>query len=225
VGALVAVVEANEAMVVAARAEREEREQNRMLIEEQQAEFNAALAADQARELREEEERRRTEAEARRREEEEQLAAEALEREVAEEQARISARRSKAEALPPEPELGPDVSRLAVRLPDGRRLDRRWAKDSPLQLVVDWVEAAAADEYDVALVSHYPRREFSAAELPKTLDELGLHPQAMLFVKERDSTNGSEEGDNGSVRDVDSIHKRVRAGGEAGGAAVQSDED
>lgn len=88
---------------------------------------------------------------------------------------------------------------------------------------MDWVEAAAADEYDVALVSHFPRREFAAAELAKSLEQLGLCPQAVLYVKEKDTTAGSEEGENDSVRDMDSVHSRRGRGGGAVGLAEGKD--
>jgi hypothetical protein len=151
--------------------------------------------------------------------EEERLVAEAAMREAADEAARLEARRRKGDALPPEPEAGGEgVTRLAVRLPDGRRLDRRWSKDDALQSVVDWVEAVDADSYDVALVSHFPRREFGPADRALTLEQAGLHPQAMLFVKERD-TDESEDGGGGetdqSDRDgdpVSSTGEGVRAG-------------
>eukprot|EP00966_Prymnesium_polylepis_P284651 6576600-Prymnesium_polylepis.1 len=42
------------------------------------------------------------------------------------------------------------------------------------------------DGADFDLVSNYPRRVFGAAEREATLEELGLHPQAMLFTKEQD---------------------------------------
>ena len=70
-------------------------------------------------------------------------------------------------------------------MPDGRRLDRRFPKDSALSVVVDWVESEEPELFDFALVSNYPRKEFGDAEqLATSLDELGLHPQAMFFTKD-----------------------------------------
>jgi hypothetical protein len=132
----------------------------------------------------------------------EESAAEAIRREAADEAARLEARRAKGDALPAEPAASaPGVARIAVRLPDGRRLDRRWAAGSTLQLVVDWVEATDSDSYDVTLVSHFPRREFSRAEHGLTLEEAGLTPQALLFVRERDDDDDNDDDDGGGGDD------------------------
>jgi len=194
VSALVAVVEKHEPMLVAARAERSERQVGRMIRDEQDAELKESLAADQARDRREEQAKQQSAAAAAACAERERCQAEAEAREEAVEVARVDARRLKGEALPPEPEAGlPDVSRVAVRLPDGRRLDRRWLKSTKLQLLVDWVSSVELDTYDVGLVSQYPRREFTMADHGLSLEEAGLHPQAMLFVREAAAEGADSE--------------------------------
>ncbi|KAG8463673.1 hypothetical protein KFE25_003946 [Diacronema lutheri] len=191
--ALAAVVERTTAMVVAARAERSEREMARLIRADQDAELRASLAADQAAEAAEEAARRKAAADAHAAAERERAAARAADELAAEETARLAARARKAELLPDEPPAGaPGVTRVAVRLPDGRRLDRRWRKEDILQHVVDWVESAELDNYEVCLATHYPRRVFDRAEYASSLEAAGLHPQAVLFVEARDALADSD---------------------------------
>ena len=175
-----------EPLLVAARAERHQLDMDRQMREEQQQEYARALAEDQAREAAEEAERER-----------ELLAQQAAEAAIAEQErlereeeaaaeARIHDRRAKGATLPAEPPQGAaDATRVVVRMPDGRRLDRRFPKDCALRVVVDWVESEEPELFDFALVSNYPRKEFGDAEqLATSLDELGLHPSAMFFTKD-----------------------------------------
>ena len=78
---------------------------------------------------------------------------------------------------------------MVVRMPDGQRLSRRFAKTSALQAVVDFVECSDPDIYEGAefdLVSNYPRKVLTAECREQNLEELGLHPAATLFTKEQD---------------------------------------
>ena len=98
-----------------------------------------------------------------------------------------AAREEAAAALPPEPEAGPDVTTVLVRMPDGPRISRRFAKDAPLESVRRWVEASTPAERPMAsfdLVSNYPRFAASSANAATTLEAAGLHPQATFFVNE-----------------------------------------
>jgi len=169
-----------------------------MIREEQDSEFHEALKADQERERAEEEARRKAAEEEAARAAEESRAAEAIARAEAAEAARIEARRRKADALPPEPEPGTDVSRVVVRMPDGQRLDRRWHKDTPIQTLVDWVESVDAEAGPLSLESHFPRVTYGAEDLTTSLHAAGLHPQATLYVREAESgeeCGAEEEGD------------------------------
>ena len=122
-------------------------EEWRRLREEQDREFAESLAADL----------RRSEAATReslRREEaaEEAAAREILRREEAAEEAaarraEASARATEARArLQPEPAQGEAGLRLSVRLPSGRRLQRRFAVDEAVSTVYDFVDVAMHEE-------------------------------------------------------------------------------
>ena len=109
---------------------------------------------------------------------------EAAEAEAQAAAARQQSRAARAAALPPEPPMGPDVSRLVIRLPDGRRLDRRFEKTDTLQLAIDLVAGADPDGEEVDLVSNFPRKVFTRDMRGETLESLGLHPAATLFTRE-----------------------------------------
>ena len=134
-------------------------------LEGQEEEYARALADDQRREAAEAE---ALAAEAEAREAEEAAAAVEAAREAEAVQsaqdaeaaaaARVDARRAKAAALPVEPPAGEEATRLVIRLPDGRRLDRRFAKDCPLQAAIDYVESSEPEIYELDLVANYPRK-------------------------------------------------------------------
>ncbi len=95
--------------------------------------------------------------------------------------------------LPPEPPTSADATIVLVRMPDGPRISRRFAKDTPLQIVRTWVVGASPPERpmrDFELVSNYPRFAATAANQALTLDSSGLHPQATLFVRDLAAEGG-----------------------------------
>ncbi|GLC37053.1 hypothetical protein PLESTB_001396700 [Pleodorina starrii] len=178
------------AMLAAQRAEVEEREYARRLLEEQDAEYEASLAADRRREAERAEERRRQEEEEQRRMDEERRTREAAEAEaarLADAAAAVERRRLEARAaLLPEPPSGSEGSAaIRLRLPDGTNTARVFPQGATLQAVFDFVDSLDATTYSrYHLVANYPRRVFlRAAHGPAQLQELGLSPQAALFVQ------------------------------------------
>jgi ubiquitin fusion degradation protein 1 len=129
-----------------------------------------------------------TEAEVRA-EEERKAKEEAAAREAEErERARILRAQQKAQALPPEPPSGPDAVQLLLRLPEGGRLQRRFLRDGPLQLVLDWVESEEQTKVCTGkfnVVQKWPghMREFGSAEAAQTLTSLGFGRQEALFLQ------------------------------------------
>ena len=176
-----------EHLLEASRNEARERENDRLLREEQESEYARALAEDQAREA---VEREAAELEARRAQE----AADAAERQARLEREEIEAferrqeeRRKKGKQLPAEPG---DGTCIVVKLPDGQRLKRFFDKESKLQIVVDWIESCSLDIYEFDLVSNFPRKQLTVDDRRKTLEELGLHPASTLFTKEQEEEAG-----------------------------------
>jgi ubiquitin fusion degradation protein 1 len=104
------------------------------------------------------------------------------------ERLRLERARTKAEALDPEPAAGPDVVQLLLRLPDGKRLVRRFARSVVLAEVLNWVESEPEShvvENAFSLVQKWPGhcRELGSAESNQTLTSLGFARQEALFLQ------------------------------------------
>ncbi|XP_010455471.1 PREDICTED: plant UBX domain-containing protein 10 [Camelina sativa] len=182
------VVEDSSPTLVTARVEAEERRTNLRLREEQDAAYQAALEADQARERQRQEEAERLEreaAEAAKKLKEEEEARERAEREAAErEAARVRMRQEKALALGDEPEKGPDVTQVLVRFPNGERKGRRFESEAKIQTLYDYVDSLGVlntEEY--SLITNFPRTVYGRDKESMSLKDAGLHPQASLFIE------------------------------------------
>lgn len=171
-----------------ARARVAEVDASRRLREEQEAAFAESLARDAAREREVEAKRAQEEAECARVAEEERLATEAKQREEEAERARqeeIESRRvEKTKRLREEPEEGAEgVSKLAIRLPDGSRAERRFRGSDPISDVYDFVDTLEGlDEVRYSLITNFPRRTFGRGE-KVSLADCGVHPNGALFVE------------------------------------------
>jgi hypothetical protein len=165
---LAAVQRENFGLLDQVRRERDQRDSARLLRQEQDREFARSLEEDRARE------RAREEAEERARAD----AARIHDREIRRERKRAS--------MPDEPDKGPGVASLVLRLPSGERASRRFDKDAPLEQVFDWAEVNLVDIELACLVSSYPRKIFQYPEdAHLTLQEAGFFPSAMLLLEER----------------------------------------
>ncbi|XP_073132953.1 plant UBX domain-containing protein 10 [Henckelia pumila] len=188
VTALQRVLEESAPVLVSARLEAEERRNNTRLRQEQDAAYQAALEADQARERQRKEEQERLQHEAaeaeRKRKEEELARAKALQEAAEREAALAKMREEKSLALGAEPEKGPGVTQVLVRFPSGERKDRRFHSTSTIQSLYDYVDSLGCLEvYSYSLVSNFPRTVYGPDKLALSLKEAGLHPQASLFVE------------------------------------------
>ncbi|KAI3522472.1 hypothetical protein L1887_00265 [Cichorium endivia] len=184
------VLEESAPVLVTARLESEERRNNIRLREEQDAAYQAALEADQARERQRREEQERLEreaAEAEKKQKEEEEARERAELEAAErEAALIKLREEKSLLLGTEPEKGPDVTQVLVRLPNGERKGRRFHCNTRIQSLYDFIDSSSSLEMgSYTLVTNFPRVLYGPDKLSFTLKEVGLHPQASLFVEQK----------------------------------------
>ncbi|KAF8379977.1 hypothetical protein HHK36_027444 [Tetracentron sinense] len=182
------VIEESAHVLVSARLDAEERRNNMRLREEQDAAYQAALEADQARERQRKEEQERLEreaAEAERKLKEEEDARERAVREAADKEAALARRRQeKAMSLGIEPEKGPDVTQVLVRFPTGERKERSFHSTATIQSLYDFVDSLdclGVEKY--SLVSNFPRAVYGPEKHFLSLKEAGLHPQASLFVE------------------------------------------
>ncbi|KVH91766.1 plant UBX domain-containing protein 10-like [Cynara cardunculus var. scolymus] len=182
------VLEESSPVLVAARLDAEERRTNIRLREEQDAAYQAALEADQARERQRKEEQERLAkeaAEAEMKQKEEEVARERAAREAAErEAALVKLREEKALSLGPEPEKGPDITQVLVRLPNGERKGRRFHHTATVQSLYDFIDSSGCLEIGTyTLATNFPRVLYGQEKLSSTLKEAGLHPQVSLFVE------------------------------------------
>lgn len=174
------VVQDNEASLIAARAERVERNFNQTLREQQDQAYLESLRSDEEKERRRCEERRRLEEEEKQRLEEEQQ--EQNRREELEKQ-----KHSFSLNIPEEPASdNPNAVHIVLKLPDGTRLERRFLRDHTLEAIFYYVfcHPSAPDTFEIA--TNFPKRVLPcrSAEGIKvpTLAEAGLQHREVLFV-------------------------------------------
>lgn len=151
------------------RREREERDNARRLRDEQDAEYEAALRADREAEEREKE------------------VMEQQKMEEAKLEERERRRERKRAGLGEEPEKGAGVASVVMRLPDGRRIGRRFHRDDKTEKVFDWAEVNCVDIEVACLVTSFPRRRLKYPEdAGLSVGEVGMFPSCMLLLEERD---------------------------------------
>ncbi|KAL0312652.1 UNVERIFIED_CONTAM: Plant UBX domain-containing protein 8 [Sesamum radiatum] len=151
----------------------------RLIREQQDDEYLAALQADREKELKAKEEAEAALAEERRREEE-------FRRQLQEEQEIERQLAAKEASLPQEPTADDENAvTLLVRMPDGSRRGRRFRKSDKLQYLFDFIDVGrAVKPGSYRLVRPYPRRAFSDGESTSTLNELGLtSKQEALYLE------------------------------------------
>eukprot|EP00930_Biecheleria_cincta_P086117 TRINITY_DN75485_c0_g1_i1.p1 TRINITY_DN75485_c0_g1~~TRINITY_DN75485_c0_g1_i1.p1 ORF type:complete len:673 (-),score=148.26 TRINITY_DN75485_c0_g1_i1:258-2276(-) len=132
-------------------------------------------------------------------EEERQAREEAAAREAErQEELRLERCRLRASQLQPEPEPGPDVVQLLVRLPAGGRLSRRFSRTETLEQVLVWVESepdALVQAGEFRVVQKWPGhcRELGPAEAGETLGSLKFARQEALFLQRLSDAAAEEE--------------------------------
>ncbi|GAB2209789.1 hypothetical protein Droror1_Dr00027014 [Drosera rotundifolia] len=155
----------------------------RLIREQQDDEYLAALQADRERELKAiEEEKAAKEAalEAQRQKEEESR------RQLEEEQELNRQLAAKEASLPAEPAADNDNAvTLLVRMPNGSRHGRRFLRTDKLQVLFDFIDVGRTVKPGTyRVVRPFPRRAFSDGDSNVTLSELGLtSKQEVLFLE------------------------------------------
>jgi len=162
----------------------------RLLREQQDDEYLAALQADREKEL-----KAAQEAELRRVEEAAAREA-ALERQKKEEEEKLKKQREEEEleseleakqaSLPKEPLQNDEGAvTVVVRMPDGSRRGRRFLKSDKLQYLFDFIDIGRTFKPGTyRLVRSYPRRAFTEGESQMSLSDLGLtSKQEALFLE------------------------------------------
>jgi FAS-associated factor 2 len=176
------------------RAQRLAQEQDRQIRDQSNRAYEASLQRDRQRKEAEEAARR---AEAERAAEKERAEKAALE--LAEK--KMQWRRWRASTLPAEPTEGA-VARVSIRTTEGERVVRKFAKETPMEVVYAFVECMGVEdaggekpegyehEYRFRLVSVMPRKEFLPDET--TVGE-ELWPSGNLVVESLEQEEEEEE--------------------------------
>lgn len=180
-GRLTNVLENRGPELVVARTAHEEREMDRLIRQEQDMAYEESLRADQEKEERAREEERQRLEEERQVLEEERRVREEAERKAIHRQNELDRKRSR---LPSEPREGERAYTIAIRLPDGSRLTRRFRVSDTIRSIYDFVdvnEPAGLELGSYHLVTNYPRQAHPENDV--TIEEAGLEAQALLFVQ------------------------------------------
>ncbi|OBS58743.1 hypothetical protein A6R68_10071, partial [Neotoma lepida] len=176
-------------LVAQKQREREEREEREALEREKQRRRQGQELSAARQKLQEDEMRRA--AEERRREKAEELAARQRVREKIE---RDKAERAKkygssvgSRSSPPATDPGPVPSSPSQEPPTKREYDQCRIQLAAVRLYVELHrgEEPGQDQDPVQLLSGFPRRAFSEADMERPLQELGLVPSAVLIVAKK----------------------------------------
>uniref|UniRef100_K3X5G1 UBX domain-containing protein n=1 Tax=Globisporangium ultimum (strain ATCC 200006 / CBS 805.95 / DAOM BR144) TaxID=431595 RepID=K3X5G1_GLOUD len=192
---LESAVDRNTQILATARRQHQQRSEAQLLREQQDREYQESLAADRQREeearLQEQrliEEQLRAEQEAREKEEEERRQAEAF-------QQTMDAKRARLADAPPSrvPPPGADYKTAVLKfhLHNGTRLERVFYAHDTLQTVRDFIDVQFFDREikitNYELATNFPKKTYGPDLLDLTLQEVGLAPQALVFVQDLDS--------------------------------------
>jgi FAS-associated factor 2 len=119
----------------------------------------------------------------RKKQQEDQLTRAALEQARLAKLQKEAAKTQLKESVGPEPDLGPDVAELVIRLPDGSRNSRRFYRNASLAQLFNYVgtlDVELPSPYEI--VTSYPSTTLHPTE--DTLDTAGLFPKAIVHVRE-----------------------------------------
>uniref|UniRef100_A0A673K1V6 FAS-associated factor 1-like n=1 Tax=Sinocyclocheilus rhinocerous TaxID=307959 RepID=A0A673K1V6_9TELE len=152
----------------------DEREAREMVKREQDEAYRLSLEAD------------RKKREAQEREEAEQVRQERIRKEQEEEREAI--RLSLEQALPPEPkeEGGEPISKLRIRTPSGKFLERQFLGSCKLQVLFDFVASKGYPSDEFKLLTTFPRRNITQIDPAWSLVEAKLFPQETLFLEAKE---------------------------------------
>ncbi|CAL4083874.1 unnamed protein product, partial [Meganyctiphanes norvegica] len=176
----------NEAYLVIARTERQDRELTAALRREQDVAFEQSLQADREKERQRQQER----------EEIERKENEIREQEAAVTRERDNIRRLKVEMvdqIPEEPdESSEGVLHIVVKLPQGSRLERRFLQTHSLKCLYYYIFCHPDSPDRFTVTTNFPRKvvpcEPDEDKLdPQTFQEFGLTSRTMLFVSDLDA--------------------------------------
>ncbi|KAH3712656.1 hypothetical protein DPMN_072409 [Dreissena polymorpha] len=176
----------NESSLVAARADREERNFNQSLRQQQDEAYLESLRVDQEKERKKREEK-----------EQELRELERLKRMKEEHQNMLQERENRKDELrqeiPAEPDdSDPDAIRVVLKLPHGTRIERRFRKTESLKYLYYFTFCHEDCPDDFHIVTNFPRKTLpceptSENPEPISFEKFGLGKNEMLFVQDNEA--------------------------------------
>ncbi|KAK3088816.1 hypothetical protein FSP39_024113 [Pinctada imbricata] len=176
----------NETSLIAARADREERNFTQTLRREQDAAYLESLKADQEKERKKQEEKLEKE------KEQQKIVDAERERQRMLEERELRKEQLKRE-IPPEPNgSDPDVIKVVLKLPHGSRVERKFNKHQSLKYLYYFTFCHEDCPDDFHIVTNFPRRTLPCEpsednQEPISFAEAGLGKNEMLFVQDNES--------------------------------------
>lgn len=172
----------------------EQRNQDRRLREEQDAEYQRSLEADRSKQIERQRQEEQEQMMKREREEKERLEREmqnAIDRKKEEMKEIIANRRlEKGSILLIEPDAdAEDICIIRVRFPTGETSQRRFKKHNEFEHVVNWVESLENNTFfKFSLATTYPRQVLAKEDYSMTLADLKFGKQIALAIQPDDDS-------------------------------------
>lgn len=180
------IMDDNESVLVAARADREERNFNQSLRQQQDEAYQASLLVDQekARKKREEEDKVREE------EEQKRKMVEDHSRMLQEREDRKNNLRSEIPEEPPKDHS--DAIKIVLKLPHGSRIERRFLRAQSLKYLYYFAFCHEDCPDDFRIITNFPKRTLPCEPTddnpePISFAECGLGKNEMVFVQDNEA--------------------------------------
>ncbi|CAG9311289.1 unnamed protein product [Blepharisma stoltei] len=89
-------------------------------------------------------------------------------------------RSRKLDRIGEEPELGPDISQISIRLPDGKKAERRFHKSTQVGVLYEYIETLGVKDFEI--VAGFPSKILD--DKSASLETSGLFPKALVHIRE-----------------------------------------
>ncbi|RWS24860.1 FAS-associated factor 2-like protein [Leptotrombidium deliense] len=163
-------IEDNEASLVAARLERQERSLNHIIRQQQDEAYLESLKADQEKERKKQEEQKKKDEEMKVQKEKERS-------EINRKERLLKLRVELVNQIPSEPDADDsNAIKIVVKLPNGTRLERRFLKSHPIKYLYYFVFCNDQSPLNFQITTNFPRKELPCK--PSFLNDANLSTQS-----------------------------------------------
>lgn len=87
---------------------------------------------------------------------------------------------NKQKTIGPEPSPGPDIVVMNFRMPDGKKVERRFHKSTQVENLYDYIETLGSTNFDI--IHGFPAKALEVKTI--TLEEAGLYPKSLVYVRD-----------------------------------------